>query len=306
MTRIGRRLGRVELGSGSPQRSTPAQAERGSVTSVERAAQILHLFLPGRHSLAVTEVAAQLGIANSTAHRLLRALCRSGLLQQNQATKRYELSLLLYRLGNLAATTSDLHRAAFLPLERLHHATGEGCHLAVLDLPEVVYLERRDSDRTMHFLTRMGVRAPANCTSTGKVLLAFASAPTVEALLAAGLRRLTSRSITDATHLSEELGTVRERGYALSNEEGEVGTTSVAAPIRDATGRVVAAIGVAGATACMSRRSLARVVDLTLEGSREISNTLRASRRRIGAPDPSASRPEVSFPQDGKPALPRR
>jgi DNA-binding IclR family transcriptional regulator len=234
----------------------------------------------------VTEVARQLGIANSTAHRLLTALCRSGLLEQNPATKRYVLSLLLHRLGNLAAISSDLHRAAFLPLERLHQKTGEGCHVAVLDVPEVVYVERRDSDRTMHFITRMGVRAPANCTSTGKVLLAFAPAPTIEALLATGLRRLTPSSITDAARLAEELEAIRERGYAVSHEEGEIGTTSVAAPVREASGRVVAALGVAAATACMTRHSLTRAVDLTLRGSQEISEALTASRRRTGVANP--------------------
>ncbi len=253
-----------------------AHAGRDSVASVERAAQILHLFLPGRHSLALTEVATRLGIANSTAHRLLTALCRSGLLEQNRATRRYELSLLLYRLGNLAATSSDLHRAALLPLERLHHATGAGCHVAVLDVPDIVYIERRDSDRTMHFITRMGVRAPANCTSTGKVLLAFAPAPTVEALLATGLRGLTPSSITDAASLADELEAIRERGYAVSREEGEIGTTSVAAPVRDASGRVVAALGVAAATSSMTRHSLARAVDLTIRGSQEISDALLA------------------------------
>ena len=160
----------VELAEGrTPRRS-------GSVSSVERALSILHLFGVGRRSLAVTEVGAELGVANSTAHRLLRSLCESGLLQQDQRTKRYELSLLVYKLGNLAATHSDLYQRALGPLERLHRATGEGCHVGVADLPDVVYLEHRDSDRTINFIARMGVRAPANCTSTGKVLLAHAPA----------------------------------------------------------------------------------------------------------------------------------
>ena len=86
----------------------------GSVGSVERALAILQLYREGRRSLAVTEVAAELGVANSTAHRLLRSLCNGGLLQQDPATRRYELSLLLYRLGNLAVTHCDLFKRAFL------------------------------------------------------------------------------------------------------------------------------------------------------------------------------------------------
>ncbi len=265
---------------------------RGSVTSVERGAQILHLFLPRRRSLAVTEVADRLGVANSTAHRLLQALCRSGLLQQNSATKRYELSLLLYKLGNLALTNSALHHGALLPLDELYRATGQGCHVAVPDLPQVLYVERRDSDQTMRFLTRMGALAPANCTSTGKVLLAFASQPMLEEVLAHGLGRLTRCSITDSARLSDELQTIRERGYTLSRDEMELGTTSAAAPIRDSDGRVVAALGVAGPTRDMERLSLVRVVAFVLDHSRKISENLSLV-KRVGS---SFATP---FPHDG-------
>ena len=264
----------------------------GTVASVERAALIFHMLLGGRRSLAVTEVAHRLGVANSTAHRLLRSLCGTGLLQQNPETRRYELSLLIYKLGNLAVTHSDLYQRSLAPLGRLHHATGEGCHVSVPDLPEVVYFERRDSDRTMDFLARMGARAPANCTSTGKVLLAFASELALEGVLANGLARLTDRSITDSSRLREELGKIRERGYAESCDEMELGTTSMAAPIRDGGGRVVAALGVAGPTPRMRRLSRARVLEFVLSCSQEITERLSL---RKGVRSPLAS----SFPQDG-------
>jgi DNA-binding IclR family transcriptional regulator len=237
------------------------------------------MFLAGRRSVAVTEVAKRLGVANSTAHRLLRTLCATGLLQQNPETSRYELSLIVYKLGNLAVTHSELYQRSLLPLERLHRATGEGCHVSVPDLPEVVFFERRDSDQTMHFLARMGSRAPANCTSTGKVLLAFASEPVLEEVLAGSLVSLTDRSITDRTRLREELTTIRERGYALSSGEMELGTTSVAVPIRDGTGQVVAALGVAGPTPRMQRLPQDRLVNAVLACSREITATLPALKR---------------------------
>jgi DNA-binding IclR family transcriptional regulator len=269
-------------------------AGTGSVASVERALAILHLYRDGRRSLAVTEVATELGVANSTAHRLLRSLCNGGFLQQEPASKRYQLSLLLYRLGNLAVTHSDLYRCAFAPLERLHHATGEGCHVSVLDPPDVVYVEHRDSDRTIQFIARMGVRAPANCTSTGKILLAHAPAPVVEDVLARGLIRLTPMSITDPIALAEELATVRERGYAQSRDESEIGTTSVAAPVRDGGGTVIAALGIAGRTSRMHRLTLGRLVDLVLACSAEISEQLVLQPRPRG----------VSFPHGGMNRLP--
>src|SRR4051812_10010526 len=103
----------------------------GTVRSVERAGGILRLFLNERRGVAVTEVAERLDVSNSTAHRLLRSLCETGLLEQNESTRRYELSLLVHELGRVAALHSDLHRYAGPAIERLHRATGEGCHLAV-------------------------------------------------------------------------------------------------------------------------------------------------------------------------------
>jgi IclR family KDG regulon transcriptional repressor len=270
-----------------------------AVASVERAMRILHMYLDGRQSLAVTEVAERLGVANSTAHRLLRSLCRSGVLQQSPVTKRYELSLLVYKLGHLAVTHSDLYQRALAPLEKLHHATGEGCHIGVPDLPDVVYFERRDSDRTMHFIARMGNRAPANCTSTGKVLLAFAPEQSLANVLANGLVSLTSRSITDEERLRQELALVRERGYARSCDEMEFGTTSVAAPIRDSAGTVVAALGVAGPTERMHRLPIDRLIDAVIASSTEISGKL-AQLKRVRAPLASP------FPQNGSLGLSSR
>lgn len=260
-----------------------APASTGSVGSVERALAILQLFREGRRSLAVTEVAAELGVANSTAHRLLRSLCNGGLLQQDAATKRYELSLLLYRLGNLAVTHCDLHKRAFGPLRQLHRATGEGCHVSVLDAPDVIYVEHHDSDQTLNFISRMGVRAPASCTSTGKVLLAHAPTTVVESVMARGLARLTPASIVDPLRLAEELAAIRERGFAQSTDESEIGTTSVAAPIRDGGGTVVAALGIAGLTPRMHRIGVARLVDLVLSTAAEVSEQLSLQRRVRGA-----------------------
>jgi DNA-binding IclR family transcriptional regulator len=263
---------------------------------VERAAFILHMFLGGRRSVAVTEVAQHLGVANSTAHRLLRSLCRTGFLQQDTETHRYELSLLVCKLGKLALTNSDLYQRSLVPLEKLHRATGEGCHVSVPDFPDVVYFERRDSDQTMNFLTRMAARAPANCTSTGKVLLAHASEDVVDEVVVRGLVRLTDRSITDGRRLREELARIREQGYAESRGEMELGTTSVATPVRDGSGQVVAALGVAGPTPRILRISVPRVVHCLEATSDEITerlSPLKKVRRPLSGP----------FPQNGSPGF---
>jgi len=170
---------------------------------------------------------------------------------------------------------SDLHRHARPALERLHRATGEGCHLAVADLPGVRYVEQRDTDVTRPFIRRMGWRAPANCTSSGKVLLALAPAATREEVLRTGLARLTTRSHTDAQRLRAELEEVGERGYAYSCDEMQLGITSVAAPVVGGNGRVVAAIGLAGSSTRMRRLSLDRALDQVRACAAEVSAAVR-------------------------------
>jgi IclR family acetate operon transcriptional repressor len=247
----------------------------GTVKSVGRAGEILRLFLDGQRGVAVTEVAESLDVSNSTAHRLLRSLCETGLLEQNASTRRYELSLLMHELGRVATLHSDLHGAAHAAIERLHRATGEGCHLAVADLPSVHIVDHLDSDLTRRFIRRMRWRAPANCTSTGKVLLALAPAAAREDVLRGRLARLTTRSLTDAQRLRAELEDIGERGYASSRDETQLGVTSVAAPVVGADGRVVAAIGLAGPSTRMRRLSLDRALDQVRACAAEVSAAVR-------------------------------
>ena len=255
--------------------------DRGSVASVERAGQILRMFLNGRRSVAVTEVAEALGVANSSAHRLLRALCRSELLQRDPVTRRYVLSPIVHGFGN-AVPSDRLAAGALVPLERLHRATGEGCHVAVPDLPWIVFVERRDSPSTMRFLTREGMRVPAHCTSTGKVLLAHAPEGVREELIAGDLVRVTPRTLADAASLRPELDRIRERGYAVSRDEMEIGITSMAAPIRDPDGRVVAALGLAGRTPRINRLTVDGLVESVVQAARQVGDGLREPRRGSG------------------------
>lgn len=239
------------------------------------------MFVGGNRGIGVTEVAGRLGIANSTAHRLLRSLCKGGLLVQNPNTKRYELAALIHQLGNVAAAQAQLRVRSQGTLDRLHRATGEGCHIAVADMPQVRYIQRRDSPVTRRFIGRMNLRAPANCTSTGKMLLAVAATELQEEVLASGIQRLTPRSHADPSSLREELELIRQQGYAYSRDETELGITSVAAPIRDSSGAVVAALGLAGTTAGIRRLRVGTVVESVVAGGAEIGEALSGHADRL-------------------------
>jgi IclR family transcriptional regulator, KDG regulon repressor len=214
--------------------------------SVGNAARVLKAFSAAEREWGVTDLARRLGVAKSTAHRLLATLTDEGLLEQDPVTGRYRLGLVVFDLA-AAAQSVDLHEAVLTPMTELRNRTGETVQVAVLDGREVVYVERLDSPNTLRLFVEVGRRNSAHSTGCGKALLAFSSPDQLERVLRGWtLTQKTPSTITDIAVLRSDLAEARRRGYAVNRHESEVGIVSVAAPIRDASGRAIAAISVAG------------------------------------------------------------
>jgi IclR family transcriptional regulator, KDG regulon repressor len=214
--------------------------------SVSNAARVLKAFTPNEREWGVTDLARRLSIAKSTAHRLLATLTDEGLLEQDPGTGRYRLGLVVFDMA-AAAQSVDLHEAVLTPMTELRNRTGETVQVAVLDGREVVYVERLDSPNTLRLFIEIGRRNAAHSTGCGKALLAFLSPDQLERVLRGWkMEAKTRHTITDATALRDDLAEARRRGYAVNRRESEVGIISVAAPIRDISGRTVAAVSVAG------------------------------------------------------------
>jgi len=199
--------------------------EPNGLSSVRNAARLLKIFLSREESVGVSDLARRLGLGKSTVHRLLTTLAAEGLIERDEESGGY-------RLG--------------------------------LDGVDVVYVDRLESSQTLRLFTETGRRVPVHCTSSGKVLLAHLPPERCAQVLAeAPLTQLTSRTITDPVALQAELARVRLRGWAEAVDEREIGVASVAAPVRDRSGRVIAAISI-GAPAirlgAARRRELASVV----------------------------------------------
>lgn len=214
--------------------------------SVGNAARVLKAFTPNEREWGVTDLARRLGIAKSTAHRLLATLTDEGLLEQDPTTGRYRLGLVVFDMA-AAAQSVDLHEAVLAPMTELRNRTGETVQVAVLDGREVVYVERLDSPNTLRLFIEVGRRNSAHSTGCGKALLAFLPPDQLERVLRNWkLTEKTVHTITDLSVLRADLAEARRRGYAVNRRESEAGIISVAAPIRDVSGRTVAAISVAG------------------------------------------------------------
>lgn len=215
-----------------------------SVQSIERALAILNRLCQGQ-PLGVTEFARELALAKSTVHRLLSTLERAGFVART-ADARYRLGMKLWEAGCAAIRGLSVRDAARPAMEMLASRTGETVHLSIWDHREAIYIDKVDGTNPIRLHSTIGGRAPAHATASGLALLAFQEAATQARVSRGSRRRFTARTITTPERLRRRLMEIRRKGYAFSAGAWYPGTAGVAAPIRSHTGRVVAALSVAG------------------------------------------------------------
>ncbi|MHA6694953.1 IclR family transcriptional regulator [Homoserinimonas sp. A520] len=218
------------------------------VESVDSALRIL-LLLHDMPELRVTAVADRLGIAPSTAHRLLTTLAARRFVIQDRVTKAYRAGPALIELGVGSTMSFDLRSAAVPHLNDLVRRIGETVNLHVLQGKDIRFIAGFESNQQVRTKVLTGVLLPAYATSGGKVLLAELSRDSLREMYPRGLRKLTPRTLT-FTQLVDELALVFMRGYAVNQEESEAGLSAVAVPLKDPFGRVIAAV----ATSAPSKR----------------------------------------------------
>lgn len=255
--------------------NTPAAASpTRRLSSVGGALRLLKTFTVEEPELGITVLARRLGVAKSTAHRLASTLVAEGFLEQNPVDGRYRLGLLLFSLGAQVRRRMDVSELAVPHLHALRDQSGETVHLAVLHDTEILYLRNLDSPHAIRTRSYLGVRMPAYCTSEGRALLAYSAPLVVAHVLRVKLQPRTARTLTDKAQLTQLLAQVRQSGYALDDEESEDGMRGVAAPIFDASGAVVAAVGLAGPAQRVSKTSLRKFATLVAQAGQAISARL--------------------------------
>jgi DNA-binding IclR family transcriptional regulator len=217
------------------------------VQVLDRALGILDLLADESPELGPSEVSERTGLHKSTVHRLLQVLERHRLIEKKAQNGKYRLGLRLFDLGSKAVAKLDLRERARPYLERLVLETGETAHICVLDSDRMLSIANVESPRTLRTPSTVGHRTPLHCTSVGKALLAFLpEGERNELLNKCELTAYTRRTLTKTAQLKAELKLVRQRGYAMDDEEIEEGLRCIGAPVMDYSGRVVAALSIAG------------------------------------------------------------
>ncbi len=243
------------------------------VTSVERALAILEFLDGARRGWNISEISRRLEIPKSTTHVLVRTLEGLGYLKREPGSRSYTLGLKLYGLGRGIMRDLSLPTQALPAMQWLADRTGLTVHLAVLEMDQAIYIQKVEAPGLIRFDTYIGKRTNLHCTAVGKALLAYTTWQRQERFLSRGsFARHTKNSITTAAALRQELQRIRERGYAIDDEEEELQIRCVAAPVLNHVGELVAAVSVTGTVGQVTEESIGRLGRLTMRAAARILN----------------------------------
>ena len=236
---------------------------------------ILELLSVTQNGLTLPELSRRLGLPKSSTYCLLVTLERRGYLHRNNRTHRYMFGLKLFSLANMALSGIEIRENAANFLQSLMQRSRLTVHMALIEGDEAVLIEKVEPPGLVRLATWVGKRLDLHCSAVGKCLLAYL--PEGEFLRLVrdrGLPRNNENTITSIRRLKQQMTQIRQAGYAIEDEEGEIGCRCVGAPVFDHSGNVVAAISVAGTTAQVRSEDLTYFGQLVRQTASDISEAL--------------------------------
>lgn len=247
--------------------------QQSGVQSLDRAFGLMEALSLQPGGMQLMQLVQLSGLHKSTVHRLLAALIDLGYVRKTEESGRYALSLKLMELSGRIVEGLDVQRAAQKILDRLRDKAQETVHLVVREGVDIVYTYKAESlDSSYRMFSRIGMRRAMYCTAAGKSILATMSDDTVAKIWRdSTIQAHTAHTIVTLEGLMEELDLVRNRGYALDNEENELGVRCIGASILDYTGSSSAAFSISAPIVRMPDARVAELAELVLEARRQIS-----------------------------------
>ena len=246
------------------------------VQALERALDILECFSFQNRQLSLTDVVNSTGLNKTTAKRLIANLTARGYLQQDPQTKLYQLGMRLFEMGGIVFSSFSLRQAAAYPMTQLQTQTGATVLLGVRMQEELVYIDKREGDGMIRISSDIGWRRPLHYGMLGMILLASLDTKEVRRILKnTPLQAHTPFSITDPDAFSLRLEQIRDQGYILEKEEAVEGVFGIAAPIRDYSRQVIAALGIAlPLSSSIRKKESSQLIEKVKNTSETISSDL--------------------------------
>lgn len=244
------------------------------IRAAERALDVLLCFSRQTPELSMTQIVEKVGIHKSSVHRLLGTLEKKRFVERDPATGAYHLGIRLLQMAYLTLEQNNLRRMAAPFLRRLWEQHKETIHLAELDDVDVVFVDVIESQQRVKLAAAIGQRLPAFTTASGKAILACMPDESVWLILKRGMPRYTQRTLDSPEAFFEDLDRVRERGFALDEQELEDGISAVAAPILNVKGQPIAAVAIAGPAYRLTREQLLEIGPSVLAAARDITKEI--------------------------------
>lgn len=250
------------------------EAPNYPIGSVDNALRLLLLFSEQR-SVRIADASKVLGVARSTAHRMVQMLQYRGFVVQNSETRAYVAGPELVRMALSVVQQIDVRAVALPVMERVRAELNETVHLTELRGAEIFFLESIESTKSVRVGQRTGISMPAHCTASGRVLLAALSSEDLRALYPSSrLPKITERTIATRRELEAELAVTLERGYAVNFGQSEIDVHSVAVPVHDVLGRTRVSLAIAAPPSRLTEEHVPLMVEVLQSGARDIGASL--------------------------------
>ncbi len=242
---------------------------RERIAGLEKGLAIIEAFGASRPRLTLSEAAQLTGLSRASARRCLRTLESLGYAEFDG--KYYRLAPRVLRLGHAYLTSTPVPKLVQPVLETMSERSGESASVSILDGADIIFVARSTTRRSLSVGVGVGTRLPAYCAATGRVMLAAGTdAAARETLRATALRKLTPKTLTGLGEILEAIRAARNQGYAIGDEEIELGLRVIAVPVVDSAGRTVAAMSLAVRTSRMSKDDMVKRLLPVLEGGRRM------------------------------------
>ena len=217
------------------------------IKSLHRAALVLKCFTPEQVEFSVAEIAQRLGIHRTTAYRIMMTLMEDGLLQRDEKTEKYTIGPILYALGSLYLSTTDIIKAASSVTKILNELTRESVNLGIFDKGNVIFIMKEETNHAVHVPRHVGAVIPAYGSAMGKAMLSELDEETLDRIYPnERLIPTTEKTIKTKTELKKELKEIKKTGVSIDREGSWIGVEGIGSVIRDASGRVTAAVSISG------------------------------------------------------------